>query len=1140
MTPDHPANDRPTLRPVKRLLIANRGEIAIRIARSAAELGIHTVAIHSRDDSASLHTRKTDEARAIDADGPAAYLDAAAILALARETGCDAIHPGYGFLSENAAFAQACLDAGINFVGPRPRTLALFGDKAAARAHAMRCGVPVLPGTDRATTLEEAYAFLRKLGPGGALMLKALAGGGGRGMRPVSRVEDLGDAWARCASEAMQSFGSDALYVERLLPRARHIEVQVAGDGLAAVHLWDRECSLQRQRQKLIEIAPAPGLAPALRDRLLAAALKLSREARLANLATIEFLVDAEGASRNDGAFAFVEANARLQVEHTVTEELLGIDLVRLQLQLAGGAGLAQLGLARSPSLQSGCVLQARINLETMIADGSARPAGGTLSAYELPSGRGLRVDGFGYAGYRTSVRFDSLLAKLVVRADTGGLPQAAAKAHRALGECRIEGVATNLAFLQALLAHPEVRAGRVHTRFVDEHIGELLEQAAAPGRRLYVETEAAEGAARRPGTVLDDNDPLGVLKLGRERARAGSPAHEATAPDGLLALHAPMQGTVVSVSVADGDIVQRGHTLLVLEAMKMEHAIEAAQTGVVRRVAVRAGDTVYEGDGLVWIEPQADGAGLQTAAVAADPDAIRADLAEVLERQAKTRDAARPDAVEKRRGLGRRTARENLDDLCDADSFVEYGSLTVAGRRARNTMQELIDRTPADGLVMGIGRVNGDRFADDRARCVAMSYDYTVLAGTQGLKNHEKKDRMFELAERWRLPVVLFAEGGGGRPGDTDTVLGGWLNTRAFELYARLSGLVPLVGIVSGRCFAGNAVLAGCCDVIIATEGANLGMGGPAMIEGGGLGVYRPDEVGPMAVQVPNGVVDVLVADDAAAVRTAKQYLSYFQGPLEGWTCADQRLLRPLVPENRLRVYDVRRVIDTLADTGSVLELRPGFGAGMVTALVRIEGRPIGLIANNPMHLGGAIDSDGADKAARFMQLCDAFDLPILTLCDTPGNMVGPDAEQTALVRHCCRLYVTAASVDVPIFTVVLRKAYGLGAQGMAGGSFCSPTLAVAWPSGEFGGMGLEGAVKLGYRNELAAIEDPAQRRAEYERRVAQLYDQGKALSTASLFEIDDVIDPVDTRRVIVEGLRAMPARPVRTGKKRPFVDTW
>jgi acetyl-CoA carboxylase carboxyltransferase component len=454
--------------------------------------------------------------------------------------------------------------------------------------------------------------------------------------------------------------------------------------------------------------------------------------------------------------------------------------------------------------------------------------------------------------------------------------------------------------------------------------------------------------------------------------------------------------------------------------------------------------------------------------------------------------------------------------------------------------MDELIARTPADGLVMGIGRINADLFPDDRARAIAMSYDYTVLAGTQGYKNHEKKDRMFELAEKLRLPVVLFAEGGGGRPGDTDRLIAAQLNTRAFELFGRLSGLVPLVAVVSGRCFAGNAVLAGCCDVIIATRDANLGMGGPAMIEGGGLGVYRPEEVGPMDVQQANGVVDVLVDDDAQAVAVAKRYLSYFQGPLADWACADQRVLRRLVPENRVRAYDVHAVIDALADTGSVLELRPRFGPGMVTALARIEGRPIALIANNPMHLGGAIDSDGADKAARFMQLADAFDLPIVTLCDTPGNMVGPEAERTALVRHCCRLYVTAQSVDVPLVTVVLRKGYGLGAQGMAGGSFWAPDALVSWPTGEFGGMGLEGAVKLAWRNELAAIEDPAERRAEYERRVAQMYEQGKALSTASLYEIDDVIDPIDTRRTIVEVLRAAPPRAPRTGKKRPCIDTW
>jgi acetyl-CoA carboxylase carboxyltransferase component len=454
--------------------------------------------------------------------------------------------------------------------------------------------------------------------------------------------------------------------------------------------------------------------------------------------------------------------------------------------------------------------------------------------------------------------------------------------------------------------------------------------------------------------------------------------------------------------------------------------------------------------------------------------------------------------------------------------------------------MQDLIDRTPADGLVCGIGRVNGDRFPDEAARTMVVAYDYTVLAGTQGKKNHQKKDRMFELAHEWRLPLVLFAEGGGGRPGDTDVMFGANLQTEAFQRFGKLSGLVPLVGITSGRCFAGNAVLLGCCDVIIATANSTIGMGGPAMIEGGGLGVFKPEEVGPMSVQVPNGVVDIAVADEEEAVAVAKKYLSYFQGPVADWDCADQRLLRRAIPENRLRVYDVRRVIDTLADAGSVLEVRRGFGHGIVTAFIRVEGRPLGVIANNPMHLGGAIDSDASDKAARFMQLCDAFDIPILSLCDTPGNMVGPEYERTGLVRHCCRMFVIAANITVPVFTVVLRKGYGLGAQGMAGGGFHAPFMTISWPTGEFGGMGLEGAVKLGYRDELAKIEDPAERKAAYDRRVAGMYEQGKALSIASFFELDDVIDPADTRRWIMSGLRSLPPIPPRAGKKRPNIDTW
>jgi acetyl-CoA carboxylase carboxyltransferase component len=398
----------------------------------------------------------------------------------------------------------------------------------------------------------------------------------------------------------------------------------------------------------------------------------------------------------------------------------------------------------------------------------------------------------------------------------------------------------------------------------------------------------------------------------------------------------------------------------------------------------------------------------------------------------------------------------------------------------------------------------------------------------------------MFQLAEKQRLPLVFFTEGGGGRPGDTDGLGVSGLDVPAFHYFGRLSGLVPLVGINSGRCFAGNAALLGCCDVVIATRNSNIGMGGPAMIEGGGLGIFRPEEVGPIEVQVPNGVVDIAVADEAEAVRVARKYLSYFQGALREWNCADQRLLRGIIPENRLRIYDVRSVIETLADTGSVLEIRRHFGHGMVTALIRIEGRPIGLIANNPVHLAGAIDSDGADKAARFIQLCDAFDIPLLFLCDTPGIMVGPEIEKTALVRHASRMFVNGANASVPFFTIILRKGYGLGAQAMAGGSFKAPLFTVAWPTGEFGGMGLEGAVKLGYRNDLAAVEDPAERKALFDQMVKRMYAHGKALNSASHFEIDDVIDPIESRKWIVNGLRSAPPPAPRTGKKRPCIDTW
>jgi acetyl/propionyl-CoA carboxylase alpha subunit/acetyl-CoA carboxylase carboxyltransferase component len=1123
---------------LKKLLIANRGEIAIRIARTAAERGLATVAVFAEDDAASLHTRLADVAVPLTGSGPAAYLDSARIIQAALDHGCDAVHPGYGFLSENAGFARACGEAGLAFVGPSPETLALFGDKARALDLASREGVPVLRGTRGPTTLADAHRFFDGLGPPGAVMLKALAGGGGRGMRPVTRAEDLDEAFERCRSEAQAAFGDGAVYVEELLPKARHVEVQIVGDGTGrAVHLWDRECSVQRQRQKLVEVAPAVSLRGAVREALFAAAVRLAEAASCKGLATMEFLVAGD-------RFAFIEANPRLQVEHTVTEEVTGLDLVGLQLAIASGASLADLGLTQEQvPAPRGVAIQARVNLETMGADGQARPSGGVLGAYDPPSGPGVRVDGFGYAGYRTSARYDSLLAKVIVHAASGGIDAAAAKAYRALCEFKITGAATNIAFLQAVLRDPAFAAGRMHTRFVEEHIAVLIAVAAAEHPRLHF---AAREERRTAGARVDAVDPLAVLAHGKSDGPASPGANLAApaprmgddvpGPAGTTPLRAPLQGTVIGFLAQPGEMVRAGQGVAVMESMKMEHVIAAETSGHVREIAAQVGDTVFEDQPLAFIEAAEIGAAGAAAETAVDPDHIRPDLAEVLDRHRRALDEARPDAVARRRKAGQRTARENVDDLLDPGSFVEYGPLTVAARRRRNTLEELIEQTPADGMVMGLGRVNGATFADEAARVAVMAYDYTVLAGTQGAYNHKKMDRLMELAERWRLPTIFFCEGGGGRPGDTEG--GGF--TRGFEFWGRMSAVAPLVGITSGRCFAGNASVLGCCDVIIATRDSTIGMGGPAMIEGGGLGVFRPEEVGPVSIQEPNGVIDIVVEDEAEAVATAKKYLAYFQGPLADWTAPDQRRLRAVIPENRLRVYDIHELIGILADEGSVLELRPRFGRTMVTALIRVEGRPMGLIANNPKFLGGAIDSDGSDKAARFLQICEAFDLPVLSLSDTPGMMVGPEIEKTALVRHCSRLFIIGANLTVPLLSVVLRKSYGLGAIAMTGGSYQASMFAVAWPTAEFGGMGLEGSVKLGYRNELAAIVDPAERKARFDEMVAQAYQAGKALSRVTSFGIDDVIDPADTRRWIAGALRSVPPPPPRVGKKLRWIDAW
>ena len=1094
----------------KKLLIANRGEIAIRIIRAAQDLGMATVAVYARDDSSALHRSLANEAVALEATGPAAYLDIAALVAVARQQGCEAVHPGYGFLSERADFAQACADAGLVFIGPTPAQLAMFGDKANARRLAAEHGVPLLPGTAAASLaeIEAFFADQRRIDPHCGVMLKAVAGGGGRGMRAVPDPAGLAEAYQRCAAEALAAFGVGEVYAEKLIQRARHLEIQVIGDGRQVMALGERECTLQRRFQKLVEIAPSPNLNPALREQMLQAALTLARSTGYQSLGTFEFLVDDQSA---DLPFVFIEANPRLQVEHTVTEEVTGVDLVQAQISIAAGSTLAGIGLDPAhPPQARGFAVQWRINAESLDAQGQARPSSGQITRCELPSGPGIRVDSHARHGAAPSPHYDSLLAKLIVSHRSGHFDAVLRRSQRALAECQIAGLATNLPLLRALAANPEVQHGEVHTRWIE---------AQWPALRAQIETQT------------DSAEPSPVAA-----PLAASPS--TAIPEGQIGLRAAMAGRLVQFNAKVGETLAAGAEVLVLEAMKMQHGIHLDGAACVSALCVAAGDFVNEGQLLLLLSPVDQAQVEAVATLAPDLDHVRPDLQRVFDRDALTLDAARPAAVARRHAAGGRTARENVDDLCDPDTFIEYGAYAIAAQSRRRTLDDLVRNTPADGMVTGIGAVNGADFGPERSRCAVMAYDYTVLAGTQGWRNHHKKDRLLGLAHQWKLPTVLFAEGGGGRPGDVDMPIIAGLNNHTFSQFAALSGKVPVVGVVHGRCFAGNAALLGCADVIIATQAANIGLGGPAMIEGGGLGLFRPEEIGPAADLHHNGVIDILVADEAAAVAATRQYLGYFQGRTQGWTAGDARALRHLIPENRLRVYDMRAVLHALADTGSVLELRAGFGAGMVTALIRIEGRPIGVIANNPHHLGGAIDPDGADKAARFMQLCNAHGLPILSLCDTPGFMVGPEVERQAQVRHACRLFVTAAHLQVPCFTVVVRKGYGLGAQAMAVGGFDAPVFTVAWPSAEFGGMGLEGFVKLGYRKELEAAAEGPERAALYDQLVAQQYASGSAINMATTLEIDAVIDPAETRTWLTRGL-ASTGTPSKSSGAR-FVVVW
>ncbi|MET8815512.1 carboxyl transferase domain-containing protein [Streptomyces sp. NPDC004549] len=1059
-----------------RVLIANRGEIAVRVARSAEELGWEVQCVHARDEIPLV-----PGSAVLPGSGVAAYLDVGGIVGTARATGCAAVHPGYGFLSESPDLARACTEAGLVFIGPSPEILTLFGDKGAARNHAVALGIPVMASTPAPAAIEDVTDLFSSHPAG--IMIKATSGGGGRGMRRVFRADHLAEAYESCRSEALRSFGADSVYAERLMTDAKHIEIQVLGDGTGAVStLADRECSVQRRHQKVLEFAPSPSLTDAERAILKEHARRLVEPLGYLGLATVEFLVSAAGLGSPNGSgldLAFIEVNPRVQVEHTVTEEVCGVDLVAAQLQVAAGRTLRELGLADDRQAKPGVyAIQSRVNAERVHA-GVAVATTGTVGELTWPTS--ARVDTHLREGTVVDGTFDSLLAKVVTRT-TGSWRDACADARRALGELTVNGIETNVPLLRRLLADPQVVSAAVTT----DHLDALL---------------AREAEAEAP--AADDSR-----------------------------LVSPLPGTVVAISAEPGEVIGTRRAVITLEAMKMEIPVRPTAPSLLTELKVKVGDQVAPGDVLALLSPAPDHNEGDDAEEGIDLDHVRPDLAELHARKRLTLDEARPEAVARRHARGHLTAREWFDLLLDEGTFVEYGSFPVAAQRSRRSLDDLIANTPGDGIITGVGRIAGQDVG-------VLAYDYTVLAGTQGYFNHKKTDRLLGIAKDRGIPVVFFAEGGGGRPGDTDTepVFAAGLYIETFAVMGSLSGSVPSVGILTGRCFAGNAALLGSCDVIIATADANVGMAGPAMIEGGGLGSYRPEDIGPMSVQAPNGVVDVLVDTDAEAIEAAQRYLSYFTGVTTEWTAGDQRRLRHVVGENRKEVYDQRQLIAVLADEGSVLELRRDFGAGVITALIRVEGRPMGLVANDPARLGGAIDADAADKMARFLQLCDAHGLPVVSLCDTPGFMVGPESEKAATVRHFGRLFVLGAHLRVPMITVVVRKGYGLGAQAMAGGSFARTAATVAWPTGEIGGMGLEGAVRLGFAKELDSISDPDARERRYNELLDAHYETGKAISAAMKYEFDEVIDPIDTRRWIVSTLGSWTPGTTPDGR---YIDTW
>ena len=1110
-------------RTLKRTLISNRGEIAIRIAKSATALGIESVGVYPAIDALSLHTRCMTESHEIGAaqDAVGAYLNAEALIQTAKASGCDCLHPGYGFLSENAPFAELCAAEGITFIGPPPEALALFGDKVRARALAESLDIPVVPGSAAPLgSALEAQKLANDLGY--PVMLKAAAGGGGRGMRVVERAEQMAEAFARCSSEAQAAFGDGSVFIERLVARPRHIEVQILADSCGnVVHLHERDCSVQLRHQKVVEVAPAPGLETDLREKILTDATKLVQAASYVNAGTVEFLVSPE-----TGEYFFIECNPRIQVEHTVTEQVTGIDLVEAQFHIAAGATLASLGLSDQHAVGAprGFAVQARV----------VATSTGSLTAYKEPSGVGIRVDACGYLGYAPPPQFDPLLAKIICtsRKYTAALE----RTLHALDEFHIGGLQTNLHQLRAILSHPFVQAGDARTS--------LLAEAAEINTASFSASESSalallqQQAAKMGGVVSSSI-------RSSQSASTHMPALEVAA--GQVAVECPVESSVVEIRVSEGDSVAPGDTLLVVSAMKMETVVTASCAGIVTALQpLQAGDTVAARQVVAIVSPsQSD---IQQPTHSDQPWESLLEEVNVLQNFAKQRlePGSNDPGVVRQRSRGKLTCRERIELLLDEGSFREVGS--VAGFASYDEDGEITGFTPANS-VGGWGKI-------DRRGVIVCADDFTSRGGHADGAIAAKSGYLDRLATEMCMPSLRLLDGssGGGsvaamvpaqkkegessakessgaikagRPrvaGGGGSYLPGHLGS---SMYTEQLSTIPVVNLLLGSVVgigAAKAVL-GHFSVMV-RDIAQLFVAGPPLVTHAMGYDISKEELGGWHIHCTNGSVDNLAESEEEAMAMTRQFLSYLPSsvyevpPVLAANTSDpinrrEEQLATLISRKRTTTFDIRQAIRLMADKDSFFEIGPLWGTDQVTGFVRFNGHPLGVIASDSQHVnGGALTADGCDKLTRHLDLCDLFHIPILNLIDNPGFAVGLEHEITGTIRKGAEWMIAFAQVGVPIFTVLMRRSFGV-----AGNNYATPrskaSVRVTWPAADVGGIPPEGGIEAAYKRQLAEAEDPAALRAELNARIESARGP---MGPLNKFQIEEMIDPRDTRRYVCE----------------------